>query len=570
MLLSSPTARLSRVYEVARALVLRAAALAILLLAAAPGLADGQAPELAGLDAYIEQAMRDWEVPGLAIAVVRNDSVLLARGYGERLSGSGDGVDEHTLFAIASTSKAMTVAGLGMLVDEGAIRWDDRVTAHLPGFELADPYVTREVVIRDLLTHRTGVARHDNIWIAAPFDRAEIVRRARHLPQATGFRAGYGYNNIMYMVAGEVTAAAAGTTWENFIESRLFAPLGMTRTTPRSAVVEGRDNVAIAHVREDGRLIPMARRDYDALGPAGSVWSSAWDMAQWLRLHLGGGVYEGRRLLERSTIAAMYEPQVVLGLDTTTLRMFPDRTSFSYGLGWRLHDYRGRRTVQHTGAVNYTRTQVGMLPDENIGVVVMTNLSTSTLQTALMYYVFDALLGVPPTDWSAEYLVLARRSAAAAERRAAQADAARIAGTRPSLSLDGYVGTYTDSLFGDIRVDLEDGRLVLDYSPDYVADLEHWHHDTFRARWRSAGFGTALVTFALDARGQPRSLELEGFTTFRRRPPDGAAAAGRARSVVEALEAYVVDARRFDPELRDPAIGVPMEPEQAGTTEQVR
>jgi CubicO group peptidase (beta-lactamase class C family) len=502
--------------RMSRLLRLRAIATASLLLVVVVAPLRAQSPELHGLDAYVEQAMRDWEIPGLAIAVVRNDSVIFANGYGERRLGGGEPVDEHTLFAIASTTKAMTVGALGMLVDEGLVDWDDPVTKHLPDFQLADPYVTRHVTIRDLLTHRTGVARHDNVWIAAPFDRAEIVRRARYLPQENGFREGYAYNNIMYMVAGEVVSAAAGMTWETFVEARLFAPLGMTRSTTRTGVADARTNVATAHVPLDGRLVAMDRRDYDALGPAGSVFSSVWDMAQWLRLQLAGGVHDGRRLIEESTIEAMHEPQVVLGIDSTSRRRFPTQTFFAYGLGWRLHDYHGRNVVQHTGAVNYTRTQVGMIPSEKIGVVVMANLSTSGLQTALMYRVFDALLGLPETDWSADYLEASRRSAAASERRAAEAEASRVPGTRPSLSLEGYTGTYSDDLFGNVSVEMEDGRLVLRYSPDYVADLEHWHHDTFRAVWRSAGFGHTLATFPLDSAGRARAVELQGFTTFRK------------------------------------------------------
>ncbi len=487
---------------------------AVAAIAAAP--LRAQPAELLGLDAYIRQAIHDWEIPGLAIAVVQDDSVVFIRGYGERHLGSGQPVDEHTRFAIASTTKAMTAAGLGILADEGVIRWDDPVRSHLPDFELDDPYVTREVTIRDLLTHRTGVGRHDNVWIAGPFDRPEIVRRARHLPQSSGFRSGYGYNNIMYMVAGEVTAAAAGTTWEDFVETRLFEPLAMTRTTPRTAVAESDDNVATAYRPQGGRLVEMDRRDYDALGPAGSVFSTARDMAQWVRLHLGGGAYQGVQLIDEATVQEMHEPQVVIGIGPTARRRFPTQTFFAYGLGWRLHDYHGQKVVQHTGAVNYTRTQVGMIPARGIGVVVMTNLSTSNLQTALMYRVFDAFLGLPEKDWSAEYLEDARRSAAASGRSAAEEADARVTGTRPSLALDGYAGTYSDNLYGDIRVALEDGRLVLRYSPDYVADLEHWHHDTFRAVWRSAGFGHSMVTFSLDAAGRARNLQLQGFTTFRR------------------------------------------------------
>lgn len=494
----------------------RAVALLLSLTFAAVAPLAAQPAELDGLDAYIRQAMADWEIPGLAIAVVKGDDVVFARGYGERRVGSGEPVDEHTLFAIASTTKAMTVAALGMLVDEGTIEWDDPVGSHMPAFQLADPYVTRHVTIRDLLTHRTGVGRHDNVWIAAPFDRQEILRRARFLPQVAGFRAGYGYNNIMYMAAGEIVPAATGTSWDDFLETRLFEPLGMRRTTSRTLVLETRDNIATAHVRDDGRIIAMDRRDYDALGPAGSVWSSARDMAEWLRLNLNGGVHDGRRLLDSATIAEIHAPQVVLGFDGETRALFPDRNYFAYGLGWRLHDYHGRNVVQHTGSVNYTRTQVGMIPDEGLGVVVFANLSSSALQTALMYRVFDAFLNLPDTDWSARYLARQRGDRSGQADGSGNGEDARHAGTRPSLDLDGYAGTYSDSLFGDVAIELEDGALVLRYSPDYVADLEHWHHDTFRAHWRSRGFGHAFVTFGLDASARARTLELQGFTRFER------------------------------------------------------
>jgi CubicO group peptidase (beta-lactamase class C family) len=500
---------------------LRSVLLVVLLLLTGTAPLRAQSAEFAGLDTYIEEARRAWQIPGLAIAVVRGDSVIFARGYGEREAGTGAPVDEHTLFAIASTTKAFTVAALGVLADEGKLAWDDPVRRHLPAFELGDPYVTRQATIRDLLTHRVGVAREDNVWIAAPFDRPEIIRRARHLEQARGFREGYDYNNLMYMVAGEVVAAAAGTSWDDFVEARLFLPLGMTRTASRHAVVQSRDNVSSAHIRADGKLVVMDRRDYDALGPAGSVFSSVRDMAQWVRLHLNGGSYAGERLLAPAMLEEMHTPQVVMRIDSTTRRLFPTLNFSAYGLGWRLHDYHGRKVVQHTGAVNYTRTQVGLIPSEGIGVVVIANLSSSALQTALMYRVFDALLGLPATDWSAEYLALDERSAARSAESAAATKASRAERTRPSLPLEAYAGTYADSLYGEVSVEVEGGRLVLRYSPDYVADLEHWHHDTFRGTWRSRGFGSTFITFGLDARGRVRLLELPGFATFQRRARSG-------------------------------------------------
>jgi CubicO group peptidase (beta-lactamase class C family) len=494
--------------------------LACLLIFTAPASAAAQADPLRGLDAYITGALRDWQVPGLAIAVVRNDSVIFARGYGVREQGRSERVDEHTLFAIASTSKAFTSAALGMLVDDGRIRWDDAVSDHLSGFALQDPFMSRELTVRDLLTHRAGLARSDNLWIAAPIDRTEVLRRVRYLP-ASSFRAEYGYNNLMYIAAGEVVGAASGTSWDDFLQTRIFSPLGMTRSTTRAAVVDTRENVATSHTKTGDSVVVMARRNYDNIGGAGAVWSSAHDMAQWVRLHLGGGSYRGRQLIRPGTVKELHTPQTVMRSDSVSERMFPHTHFRAYGLGWYLQDYHGRKLVHHSGSINFTRTHVGMVPAEGIGVVVMANLSTSNLQQALMYRVLDALLGLPVRDWSAEYLVLARRSDEASARQARATEAARVGDTRPSLRLEDYAGTYRSQIYGDARVALEQGRLVLEYAPDYTADLAHWHFDTFRGHWRRTGFGTAFVTFALNSRGRVASLNLEGFGDFARVPVQG-------------------------------------------------
>ncbi|MFW5973330.1 MAG: DUF3471 domain-containing protein, partial [Bacteroidota bacterium] len=298
---------------------------------------------------------------------------------------------------------------------------------------------------------------------------------------------------------------------DSFVQTRIFWPLGMMRSTTGSAIVEIRGNVASPHMRIDGVVTPVRRRNYDALGPAGSIFSSAHDMAQWIRLHLGNGVFEGRRMISDSVMAEMHRPQNPISIGGRTRRMFPDRTYFAYGLGWRLHDYAGRDVVQHTGTVNFMKTQIGMIPSEGIGVVDIGNLTTSSLQTALMYRIFDALLGRQARDWSKEYLATARYSSGSSPPP-------RTAGTRLSLPLQAYAGTYADSLYGDIRISFDDETdgLVLYYSPDYVADLEHWHNDTFLVRWRRTGFGTTLATFRVNSRGEILSMNLDGYSRFSR------------------------------------------------------
>lgn len=501
----------------------RAIALLAVLITLVPAEVRAQAAPLSGLDDYISRAMQAWEVPGLAIAVVRNDSVIHARGFGVRELGQPGAVDENTMFAIASTTKAMTTAALGMLVDEDKLDWDDHVSEHLPSYQLSDAFITHELTIRDLLTHRSGISRSDNLWIAGPFDRAEVLRRARYLPSTSGFRAEYGYHNVMFLAAGEIVGAVSGMSWDDFIEQRLFRPLGMTRSTSHAADVETRDNVSGSHTRVNGAVRAVARRDYDNLGGAGAVFASVRDMAQWIRLHLNDGVYEGTRLLESRTLQELHTPQMVIRTDTTYQRMFPNTIMRAYALGWIVQDYHGRKLVHHSGSLNNTRTQVGMVPSEGIGVVVITNLGSSNLQLAIMHRVLDALMGLPQRDYSAEYLELARRGEERSARSAREVEESRVPNTRPSLDLAGYAGTYESELYGNVTIALEDGRLVLRYAPDYIADLEHWHHDTFRGTWRTRGFGRSFVNFGLDRRARAVRLELDGFGEFRRVNRDASA-----------------------------------------------
>lgn len=504
----------------------RLPALTLLLLLLAPHAAHAQNGPLRGLDAYVERAMREWEVPGLALAVVRNDSVVFARGYGVRELGRPERVDEHTLFAVASTTKAMTAAALGMLVDERRLRWDDPAARHLPALQLHDPYVTRELTVRDLLAHRSGLPRGDLLWWASPYDRAEVLQRVRHLRPASSFRASYGYQNIMYLAAGELLASAAGRSWDDFMAERLFRPLGMTRSNTSVTRLAGVENVATPHARVEGRMQPVAWRSFDNVGAAGAVNSSAHDMAQWIRLNLSRGTYAGRRLLSEAVIREMQTPQTVIRADTLAERLYPEVNFRAYGLGWSLQDYRGRKMVHHGGALDGMRTHVAMLPAENLGVVVIANAAPTNLHLALAYRVLDAYLDGPRRDWSRDLLVVSQRQRAEAEQRSAEREAARAVDTRPSLPLERYAGVYADSLYGEMQLAQEDGRLVLRFGPSYVGDLEHWHYDTFRVTWRDRAMGRAMATFVLNARGEVRSLALEDFGDLRRAPDEAATAVG--------------------------------------------
>ncbi|MBI4541083.1 MAG: serine hydrolase [Gemmatimonadetes bacterium] len=472
--------------------------------------APAQPAPLSGLDAYVEQAMQAWGVPGLAIAVVKNDQMVYARGFGVKELGKPDRVDEHSLFAVGSTSKAFTAAAVGMLVDEGRLGWDDRVVERLPGFQLYDPYVTREMRVRDLLTHRSGLSRGDRLWYGSTYDREEILRRVRYLQPTWGFRTRYGYQNIMFLAAGQMLARIAGMSWDDLVRTRIFEPLGMRRTNTSVLVLKDDPNVAMPHVRAEDGVHPVPYRNIDNIAPAGSINSSVRDMAQWIRLQLGEGSYEGQRLVSPEAIREMHAAQMLQRIDPESEELFPTTHFQAYGLAWSLQDYHGRKLAQHGGGIDGMAARVALMPEEELGVVILSNLGGNGLVGALAYRIFDAYLGVAARDWSGIYLERAGRSRERAEAEARRLADARIRDTRPSLVLERYAGTYVDSLYGPVQVTREGNGLVFNFGLDFAADLEHWHLDAFAMSfrhpvWRES-MGKRFVTFVLNPRGEVEEL----------------------------------------------------------------
>lgn len=486
-----------------------AASALLALLLALPSAVTAQAdppPELGGIDAFVERGMRDWGIPGLAVSVVKDDALVWARGFGVRRLGHPEPVDADTLFNVASVSKAFNAAALGLLVDEGRIGWDDPVAEHLPRLQLYDPYVTRAATVRDMLAHRVGLGRLTGNrlrWISAR-DRGEQIERLRHLPPEQGFRAGYVYSNVLYMVTGEVVPAVSGTPWEEFVEQRLFAPLGMARSLAGGSRLDEAGNVAWPHQEIDGEVVVIPRRSFDAVGPAASVHSSAREMAAWMRLHLGTpGELEGRTLLARETVEEMHRAQNPIPAPAF-------EPLGAYGLGWRLGSHEGRQISSHSGAVDGMNTLLMLVPGENLGIFITTN-TFNTFTTALAQHIVDAWLGVEGRDRHAETWerYLEQKARAQAGRDAIHA--AQVRGTRPSAPLEAFQGRFDDDLYADARVRLEGGRLVLQLweDPEQVADLEHWHHDTFRAVWRNRAMREEFVWFTRGRDGGIDQLHID-------------------------------------------------------------
>lgn len=483
--------------------------------AATPALAPAATrPDLAALDRAIAGARVDWNVPGLAVAIVKDGEVVLAKGYGVRELGKSGQVDEHTLFAIASNSKAFTAATLAILVDEKKLSWDDRVQAHLPWFELYDPWVSHEVRVRDLVSHRTGLGTFsgDLLWYGTSYSREEILRRARFLEPTADFRAGYRYNNVMFVAAGEIVARVSGQSWDDVVKARIFEPLGMSETVTSTRALGGRDNVATPHGPTYGAPRPYPWYSWDGAAAAAGVISSASDMAKWLRLQLGRGTAGGRTLFSEAASRQMWTPHVSFTVERQAQQRFPSTHFRGYGLGWNLSDYRGRLVVEHGGAYDGMYSQVVLVPEEQLGLVVLTNSMTS-IGSALKYVVLDQYLGGATRDWSAEFLERARRREAAHAEELAKVERSRMTGTKPSLRLEDYVGTYPSDLYGAATVTLEEGGLVLRLlpNPDLVADLTHWHLDTFHLRWRKLfpWFADGKALFVLDNAARVTELKLD-------------------------------------------------------------
>ena len=490
--------------------------ISIALLAGLNAATHAQQAPLNGLDNYINASMKEWEVPGLAIAVVKDDKVVFARGYGVRELGKPSAVDPNTIFAIASTTKAFTAALIGTLVDEKKVKWDDPVATLLPNFRLADPYSTYELTLRDILSHRSGLPRGDRLWYLSPFDRAEVIRRLRFLEPNTSFRSAYGYQNIMFLTAGEVVTAVSGETWDDALRRRIFEPLGMRSTSTSTQALKQGMNVAAPHDRILGRVTTIRWPSYDNLAGAGSMNSTVLDMAQWLRLQLNRGSFGGGRIFSDSVAREMHTPHTIIRLTRETEEMFPEVHFAAYGLGWSMRDYRGRKLVGHGGVLDGMRTEVMLVPEERLGVVVMANLDGTNLPNAVVYRVIDSYLGKTGKDWNAVLLRAYRQARARADSAELKTIAERVHNTQPRLPLEKYAGTYADSLYGAVEVSADAGRLVFRMGPHFVGDAEHWHYETFRIIWRDAALGRQMATFVLDGQGKPGELRMGGLGTFRR------------------------------------------------------
>ena len=466
------------------------------------------------LEAYATRAMAASKVPGLAVTVVQDDHAVFMGGFGRRSVRHRAPVGADTLFQLASCGKSFTAAAVGILVDDRRLRWDDPVADHLPHFRLADPVLSAQVTVRDLLAHRTGLPGGDLLWASGQFGRDETLRRLRFLHPTQGLRERFQYQNLMYVVAGEVVGVTSGLGYDAFVQRRIFRPLGMRASLTNTDRLGRRRDVAEPHAEARGHILQIPRWE-DPIGSGdGSILSTARDLVPWLRLQLGKGSAGLVRLLRRPTFREMHTLQIPIRAGRWELdffRVLGERRPFlGYGLGWFLMDYGGLRVVRHGGGIDGMSCVLTLVPEANLGVAVLANRENTLLPEALAFWIIDRSLGRPARDWNAAFLALLRRERdrrdAARRRRAAT----RVRGTRPSLPLRKYAGRYAEEFYGNAIVVHRRARLLLRYRRTFAGPLSHWHNRTFSFQpLRHPGMPPMLATFHLNADGRVEALRLD-------------------------------------------------------------
>jgi CubicO group peptidase (beta-lactamase class C family) len=481
-------------------------------------------------------ALEQFNVPGMAIAIVQDQSVLLSKGYGVRSVSTLKPVTDSTLFAIASNSKAFTAAALAILVDRGQIAWDDKVRKYLPYFTLYNPYVSEAFTIRDLLCHRSGLDTFsgDLIWYGSSHSREEIVKRARFLAPSFGFREQYGYSNIMYLAAGLIVERLSGMSWDQFIAENFFRPLHMTQsntsvidyTTLQGEVQSGKSkNIASPHNEVKGKNVAIDYVNWDNIGPAGSINSSVAELANWIQLQLGKGTWNGRTYWKEQRSCEMWENNTPKTVSRWQRENMPSRHFNGYGLGWELMEYRGHKIVSHGGGYDGMISKTVLVPEINLGFVILTN-SINSLPSALTFEILDAFLMKTDKkgksigekkDWVELFLGFKNDDLKSAKEALEADSAARKRNTRMSLPLGEYCGVYKSEMYGDVLITTDDnpispyGGLKINFAPTalFKGQLTHWHYDTFELTWSTQMMlPSGKATFVLNENGKPCELKI--------------------------------------------------------------
>ncbi len=442
--------------------------------AAAQQVATPATNKLSGVDPFVDQLLREWKVPGLALGVVQDSQVVLARGYGDRNLEDKLPFTTNTLFPIGSTTKSFTALSLAILKDRGKLDWDDRVRQHLPNYQLQDPVASERMTLRDLLLHRSGLARHDLVWYSSDFTMAQVLDRLRYLQMGNGFRNKFDYNNIGYMTAGYLAGKVYGKDWEALVRETILVPLDMKATNFSDAESEKTSDYALPYDEAHGKLQRIPFASAKGVEPAGAINSTLSEMLNYTQMLLSKGKYGGKQIVSEANLATIQSPQILMGRPSR----YPELSDPAYGMGWVIQNYRGHHYVWHNGGIDGFYTLLAHLPEDRIGVVVFTNRLDPAAAEVLARQVFDRLLGLTPVDWDKRYQEAAAKAKEAEAQEEKTALAGRVPDTRPSHALEAYTGRFDNPGYGTATITLQDGRLQFALN-QLAAPLEHFHYDIF-------------------------------------------------------------------------------------------
>ncbi|MFZ5946627.1 MAG: serine hydrolase [Stygiobacter sp.] len=456
--------------------------------------------KLVKIDSYIQSALKDWKLPGFAVAIVKNDSIIFSKGYGVRDIRTNEPVDEHTNFMIASCSKAFTTAALATLVDRGKINWDDKVIDFLPSFQMYDTWITKEITIRDLVTHRSGLATFsgDILWLGSTYDSKEVIKRVRYLKPTSSFRSKYGYQNIMFSVAGSIIPVVTDTSWSDYIKTHFFKPLKMDRSTTSIEEMKSIGNYAYPHKIENDKAIPYKEfYSIETVAPAGAINSNVFDMAQWIRLQLKKGKFEDKQIFSVKQSNEMWSNQTAI-------------ENMNYGLGWFIRYWNGKKLLNHGGGMPGMISDVSIIPEENFGMVILSN-AENGMVTAIRNYIMETFFLSEPKDWNKMMLDNWKRRIDNFDKENKRREEVRIKDTKPSLPFEKYCGIYEDKMYGKAEVSLKDGKLYLQFlpSPTFKGELKHYHYDTFYIDWENDFLTRGWVKFDMDFNAHIKQFTIE-------------------------------------------------------------
>lgn len=455
------------------------------------------------LNSMIEEGMKEWQIPGLSAVVVKKGEIVFSKAYGLKDIDTGEPVDENTLFNMGSTTKALIAISLGILVDRGEVNWEDKVVDHLPSFRLIDSYITAEARVKDLLTHNLGIENADLLWMIDSTSTRETLDKFKHAKKAYPLRGGFTYQNVMYVVAGELIQNISGQHWTLFVEDNIFTPLEMTRSQAKSAdIIQAGNYVAPHYIDVESGLVKLPQYFSDQIGAAGLVWSTAKDIGNYLKFLVDDGVYHGDTIVQSETFNYLFKPHSILPEAIYPTDVLTNHHWNTYGLGWFQQDYRGNKLDFHTGSLFGLVAIAGLLRDHDIAVYVFANLDHAELRHAIMYKAIDLFaFNDDSRDWHKEVFDLYSGFKNEATTARKKKNEERVLGTSTSLDIERYSGKYKNKMLGEAVVSLIDGRLEINFNNFLLYKLEHWHYNTFVTNLDLRTLEKISVNFSLNEDG---------------------------------------------------------------------